>query len=156
MGGAADEREGVVVPRNDQIVRILSVARALAASRRGVSLRALAEREGWHWRTVYRDRDALQAAGFLIEEPSPGRFKMAEGWAVRRPREADPYDRLFGWMEDRPLHLVPLESTAGARHHPSCPSAREFGCSRRAHSSGARNIRGIFVGDSPERSGRIR
>jgi predicted DNA-binding transcriptional regulator YafY len=78
------------VPRNDQIVRILSVARALAASRRGVSLRALAEREGWHWRTVYRDRDALQAAGFLIEEPSPGRFKMAEGWAVPNLPDVDP------------------------------------------------------------------
>ena len=70
------------MPRNDQIVRILSVARALAASRRGVSLKALAEREGWHWRTVYRDRDALQAAGFPIEEPVPGRYKLADGWAV--------------------------------------------------------------------------
>jgi predicted DNA-binding transcriptional regulator YafY len=70
------------LPRNDQIVRILSVARALAGSRRGLSLKALAEREGWHWRTVYRDRDALQAAGFPIEEPSPGRYKLADGWAV--------------------------------------------------------------------------
>lgn len=70
------------MPRNDQVVRILSVARALAASRRGVSLKVLAEREGWHWRTVYRDRDALQAAGFPIEEPTPGRYKLADGWAV--------------------------------------------------------------------------
>ncbi len=70
------------MPRNDQIVRILSVARALAASRRGVSLKALAEREGWHWRTVYRDKDALQAAGFPIQEPSPGRYKLEDGWAV--------------------------------------------------------------------------
>lgn len=78
------------MPRNDQIVRILSVARALASSRRGVSLRALAEREGWHWRTVYRDRDALQLAGFIIEEPSPGRFKMAEDWAVPNLPDIDP------------------------------------------------------------------
>jgi predicted DNA-binding transcriptional regulator YafY len=70
------------LPRNDQIVRILSVARALASSRRGVSLRALAEREGWHWRTVYRDKDALSAAGFPIAEPTPGRYKLADGWAV--------------------------------------------------------------------------
>jgi predicted DNA-binding transcriptional regulator YafY len=70
------------LPRNDQIVRILSVARALAASRRGVSLKALAEREGWNWRTVYRDREALQAAGFPVEETSPGRYKLADGWAV--------------------------------------------------------------------------
>jgi predicted DNA-binding transcriptional regulator YafY len=70
------------LPRNDQIVRILSVARALAASRRGVSLKALAEREGWHWRTVYRDKDALLAAGFPIQEPIPGRYKLTDGWAV--------------------------------------------------------------------------
>jgi predicted DNA-binding transcriptional regulator YafY len=68
--------------RNDRIVRVLSVARALAASRRGVSLKALAEREGWRWRTVYRDRDALLEAGFPIEEPSPGRYRMREGWAA--------------------------------------------------------------------------
>lgn len=68
--------------RNDQIVRILSVARALAATRRGVSLKDLAKREGWNWRTVYRDRDALMAAGFPIDEPAPGRYRMAEGWAV--------------------------------------------------------------------------
>jgi predicted DNA-binding transcriptional regulator YafY len=78
------------VPRNDQIVRILSVARALAGSRRGVSLKELAEREGWHWRTVYRDRDALQAAGFPIEEPSPGRYKLADGWAVPNLPGVDP------------------------------------------------------------------
>jgi predicted DNA-binding transcriptional regulator YafY len=70
------------VPRNDQIVRILSVARALAASRRGVSLTDLAKREGWNWRTVYRDRDALMAAGFPIEEPSAGRYRMAEAWTA--------------------------------------------------------------------------
>jgi predicted DNA-binding transcriptional regulator YafY len=70
------------LPRNDQIVRILKVAQALAASRRGVSLKALAEREGWHWRTVYRDRDALAEAGFPIEEPAPGRYKLREDWAA--------------------------------------------------------------------------
>lgn len=68
--------------RNDQIVRTLSVARALAASRRGVSLKELAKREGWNWRTVYRDADALAAAGFPIEEPSPGRYRMSEAWAA--------------------------------------------------------------------------
>jgi predicted DNA-binding transcriptional regulator YafY len=70
------------VPRNDQIIRILSVARALAASRRGVSLKALAEREGWKLRNVYRDRDALLAAGFPIEEPAPGRYRLREDWAA--------------------------------------------------------------------------
>jgi predicted DNA-binding transcriptional regulator YafY len=68
------------VGRNDQIIRILSVAGALAASRRGVSLKALAAREGWSWRTVYRDVEALQAAGFPVEGKE-GRFWMRSDWA---------------------------------------------------------------------------
>jgi predicted DNA-binding transcriptional regulator YafY len=65
--------------RNDQIVRILTVARALSQSRRGVSLKALAERHGWPWRTVYRDVDALERAGFPIEKED-GRHRMTDGW----------------------------------------------------------------------------
>jgi len=74
------KRRGVA--RNGRIVRILKIARALAASRRGVSLKDLAAREGWPWRTVYRDRDALDEAGFPIEEVSHGRYRMSEGWAA--------------------------------------------------------------------------
>jgi proteasome accessory factor B len=65
--------------RNDQIVRILTVARALSQSRRGVSLKALAERHGWPWRSVYRDVDALERAGFPIEKKD-GRYRMTDGW----------------------------------------------------------------------------
>ena len=65
--------------RNDQIVRILTVARALSQSRRGVSLKALAERHGWPWRTVYRDVDALDRAGFPIEKED-GRHRLIDGW----------------------------------------------------------------------------
>jgi predicted DNA-binding transcriptional regulator YafY len=78
------------LPRNDQIIRVLAVAQALAASRRGVSLKALAERHGWHLRTVYRDRDALQEAGFPIEEPRPGRYKLRDGWAAPNLPEIEP------------------------------------------------------------------
>jgi predicted DNA-binding transcriptional regulator YafY len=67
------------LPRNDQIVRILTVARALSQSRRGVSLKALAERHGWPWRTVYRDVDALDRAGFPIENED-GRHRLIDGW----------------------------------------------------------------------------
>ncbi|HEY4184582.1 MAG TPA: WYL domain-containing transcriptional regulator, partial [Polyangia bacterium] len=67
--------------RNDQIVRILSVARALASSRRGVSLTGLAIREGWNWRTVYRDVQALEAAGFPIETVD-GRHRLPAGWSM--------------------------------------------------------------------------
>ena len=67
--------------RNDQIVRILSVARALASTRRGISPKALAEREGWNWRTVYRDIEALEAAGFPIEKDG-GRVRLPRDWAL--------------------------------------------------------------------------
>ena len=70
------------MPRNGQIVRILRLARAMAASRRGVSLKDLAAREGWNLRAVYRDRDALDEAGFPLEEVSRGRYRMTEGWAA--------------------------------------------------------------------------
>jgi predicted DNA-binding transcriptional regulator YafY len=69
--------------RNDQIVRILSVARALASSRRGVSLTALATREGWNWRTVYRDVEALEAAGFPIEKVDGRRHRLPADWSMR-------------------------------------------------------------------------
>jgi predicted DNA-binding transcriptional regulator YafY len=67
--------------RNDQIVRILTVARALSQSRRGVSLKALAARHGWPWRTVYRDVDALERAGFPIVQED-GRYRLMDGWSV--------------------------------------------------------------------------
>jgi predicted DNA-binding transcriptional regulator YafY len=67
------------VARNDQIVRILTVARALAQSRRGISLKSLAERHGWLWRSVYRDVEALERAGFPVERED-GRHRLMSGW----------------------------------------------------------------------------
>jgi predicted DNA-binding transcriptional regulator YafY len=81
--GVAGSERDTLVPRNDQIVRILTVARALAQSRRGVSLKALAERHGWPWRTVYRDVDALERAGFPIEK-GDGRHRMTDGWKAQQ------------------------------------------------------------------------
>jgi len=75
--------------RNDQIVRILTVARALSQSRRGVSLKALAARHGWSWRTVYRDVDALERAGFPVEKEN-GRYRLIDGWNVPRCPESNP------------------------------------------------------------------
>jgi predicted DNA-binding transcriptional regulator YafY len=66
------------VARHDQIVRILTVLRALAGSRRGVSLKALAERHGWHWRNLYRDVGALERAGFPIERTEGG-YRLVDG-----------------------------------------------------------------------------
>jgi predicted DNA-binding transcriptional regulator YafY len=92
------------VPRNDQIIRILSVARALAESRRGVSLKELAKRHGWHWRTVYRDKDALEAAGFPVENIE-GRFRLPRDWAV---------PKLPGIEADELLALFTLRALVGA------------------------------------------
>ena len=68
--------------RNDQIVRILTVAHALSQSRRGVSLKTLAARHGWSWRTLYRDVQALDRAGFPVETVEPGRHRLIEGWCA--------------------------------------------------------------------------
>jgi predicted DNA-binding transcriptional regulator YafY len=67
------------VARNDQIVRLLTVARALAGSRRGIPLKTLAERHGWSLRSLYRDIEALERAGFpVMSEDS--RYRLMEGW----------------------------------------------------------------------------
>jgi proteasome accessory factor B len=79
LGGDGVGKGDLRVARNDQIVRILTVAHALSQTRRGVSLKALAERHGWPWRTVYRDVDALERAGFPIEKED-GRHRMTDGW----------------------------------------------------------------------------
>src|SRR5688572_1838882 len=64
------------MPRNDQIARTLGVMSALAASRRGVALKSLAERHGWQLRTLYRDVQALERAGFPIIHED-GRWRIA-------------------------------------------------------------------------------
>ena len=60
------------VARNDQIVRILTVAHALSQSRRGVSLKTLAAKHGWSWRTLYRDLQALECR--MDADPSSRSF----------------------------------------------------------------------------------
>jgi proteasome accessory factor B len=66
--------------RNDRLIRALTVAAELAASRFGVPLKTLAERNRWDLRTVYRDVEALQAAGFNIEVEG-AKYRLAN-WPV--------------------------------------------------------------------------
>ncbi len=54
--------------RNDTIIRTLTVAKALANVKRGVALKVLAEKHGFPLRSLYRDVEALGAAGFPIVE----------------------------------------------------------------------------------------
>ena len=126
------------VPRNGQIVRILRLARALAASRRGISLKEFAAREEWNWRAVYRDRDALVEAGFAIEEVSHGRYRMSEDWAPPnlpdiRPEEIAAFFSLRalaqtwrGTALGRPLDDLWAKLTAGsARQGALLPRSNE-------------------------------
>jgi predicted DNA-binding transcriptional regulator YafY len=56
-------------------VRLEVVRKALSASRRGVPLKALAERHGWSLRNLYRDIEVLEAAGYNVIH-SDGRFRL--------------------------------------------------------------------------------
>jgi predicted DNA-binding transcriptional regulator YafY len=58
------------MPRNDRIIRVETVKRALLSSRLGVSLKVLAGRHDWKLRNLYRDIDALDAAGYAIRHES--------------------------------------------------------------------------------------
>lgn len=89
--------------RLDQIIRILTVARALAGSRRGVSVKEWAAREGLPWRGVYRDLDVLRAAGFPVETVA-GRHRLPRNWAA---------PHLPGVQEDEVLALYTLRALAG-------------------------------------------
>ena len=61
--------------RNDRTVRLEVVKKALAESRRGVALKTLAEKHDFKLRNLYRDVDALEAAGFPIIRED-GRFRL--------------------------------------------------------------------------------
>lgn len=52
--------------RGDQLARQWRILQSLIASRRGKSAADLARELDYHWRTVYRDLEALQLAGFPI------------------------------------------------------------------------------------------
>ncbi len=74
--------------RNERISRIIAVASALAASRRGVALRALAERHGWNLRALYRDVETLERAGIPIISEGQ-RYRISETWRFSLPLAAD-------------------------------------------------------------------
>ncbi|MGD9151085.1 MAG: transcriptional regulator [Desulfobacterales bacterium] len=52
--------------RGDQLARQWRILQSLIASRRGKTAADLAQELEYHWRTVYRDLEALQLAGFPI------------------------------------------------------------------------------------------
>jgi predicted DNA-binding transcriptional regulator YafY len=77
------------LPRNDQIIRILTLARVLSESRFGVTVHALVERFDWDRRTVYRDLQALESAGFPLQS-SGGRYSLEPNDALAATLGVEP------------------------------------------------------------------
>lgn len=74
--------------RGDQLGRQWIIIQRLMTSLRGVSVRELAEAAGCHRRTVYRDLEALQIAGFPLyteENESGSRWKMLDTGSRQMP-----------------------------------------------------------------------
>ena len=80
------------MPRNDRIVRVETVKRALLSSRQGVLLKVLADRHEWKLRNLYRDIDALDAAGYIIRHEN-NRYWI-EGSPERAASAPDADERL--------------------------------------------------------------
>jgi len=105
------------MPRNDQVTRQWHLLRTLEASREGVTLPGLAEglpaEFSRHPRTIRRDLEALEAAGFpLLTEKVDGRgvvWKLMEGFR-RVPALAFSPTELMALTFSRGL-LRPLEGT---------------------------------------------
>lgn len=73
------------MPRGDQVARLYTLVMDLARSRRGLTAAALAQRHDRPLRTVYRDLDALEQAGFPITKLDGGRWKLIDGWDQKIP-----------------------------------------------------------------------
>ncbi len=105
------------MPRNDQVTRQWHLLRTLEASREGVTLQGLADglpRDfSRHPRTIRRDLEALEAAGFpLLTQKVDGRgvvWKLMEGFR-RVPTLAFSPTELMALTYSRGL-LRPLEGT---------------------------------------------
>lgn len=61
------------------VVRMFVLARAMAATRRGVSLREFAKQHGWPQTNIYADFKRLEKAGLEITQVATGRYAISEG-----------------------------------------------------------------------------
>jgi predicted DNA-binding transcriptional regulator YafY len=74
--------------RGDQLGRQWRTIRAIEASPNGLTVTEIAQREETGIRTIYRDLEALQAAGFSL---STERDKRANRWAFRETSKSRPF-----------------------------------------------------------------
>jgi predicted DNA-binding transcriptional regulator YafY len=73
----------MTMARGDQLARQWKIIQALIVSRRGKSVPDLAEMVECHTRTVYRDLEALQAAGFPVTTERDGHRMI---WSLLDPQ----------------------------------------------------------------------
>lgn len=73
------------MPRGDQVGRLYTIVMSLAATRRGLTAAMLAKKYDLPLRTVYRDLDALEQAGFPVTKLDGGRWKLIDGWDQKIP-----------------------------------------------------------------------
>lgn len=101
------------MPRGNQVARLYRLLGELQATRRGSSAEALARKRGWHLRTVYRDLQALEDAGFPIVRTGGARWKLIDDWQQRVPFPM-PLGQLLALHAARDL-VAPLRGTPVAR-----------------------------------------
>lgn len=80
------------MPRGDQVSRQWKILQILETKKFGASVPGLAKELGTNVRTIYRDMEALEAAGFpLYQEKSGGaeRWLFVEGYRARMPLPLD-------------------------------------------------------------------
>lgn len=75
--------------RGDQLARLLRIVQAFAAKRGGLTVGELAREEDCSTRTIYRDLDALEKAGFPLyvdkENPNRALWKFVDGYRLHTP-----------------------------------------------------------------------
>jgi predicted DNA-binding transcriptional regulator YafY len=99
--------------RGDQLSRQWRIIRSLEVNPHGVTIRRLAEDEGCSIRTVYRDIDALEAAGFpIFPENVNGtvRYKFMDGFKAKFPYPFTPTELMSLYLSADMLKV--LEGTA--------------------------------------------
>lgn len=103
--------------RGKQVLRLFAILRALENSRRGLTMAELHEllEERCTTRTVYRDVEVLQQAGFQISTEE-GRVKFAEGTQGLRATPLRAHE-LFALLLTKDLLEPIAETPMGSCHH---------------------------------------
>ena len=86
---------------SSQLVRQWRIIRTLEARRKGLSARELSDELGIHWRTVYRDIEALEEAGFPVyaeSEKGSKRWILVDGYHFKVPPPFTQSELMSLWL----------------------------------------------------------